>query len=450
MALEMRSAARSDVGMVRIGNEDSGYASSRLLIVADGMGGHAAGELASATAVATIAELEAVGLNSGEALNAIADSIDDIGDSIANVIQDDPDLTGMGTTLTAAYWIDGQLVFGHVGDCRAYLMRAGSIVQLTHDHTYVQTLVDAGRLSEQEASAHPRRSLLMRAIDGINPVEADVFVHVALSGDRILLCSDGLTGVVPIEEISETMRTSDLIGCVTRLVDMALQRGAPDNVTVVVADIVEVVESTLPDAFLRASPVVVGAAGEARVRLRLPSVNFPDDGQVDPNRPDIPMSQSDGPPTAEQPLIDSEIITKASKIGQRQAQAHRQQRRRTWMTAVGVLVALLAIGTAAVMGARAWLGQQWYVAINGSPGTGTIAVYSGLPEAVLGVNLSSLESDSGLPVGSLPLLLQETVSKTIPATSAEDADRIVNELRSAAASCRALTPPAGCPGAIGG
>lgn len=450
MALEMRSAARSDVGMVRIGNEDSGYASSRLLIVADGMGGHAAGELASATAVATIAELEAVSMDAGEALNAIADSIDDIGDSIANVIQDDPDLTGMGTTLTAAYWRDGQLVFGHVGDCRAYLLRADSISQLTHDHTYVQTLVDAGRLSEQEASAHPRRSLLMRAIDGINPVEADVFVHTALAGDRILLCSDGLTGVVPIEAISATMSSADLVGCVTRLVDMALERGAPDNVTVVVADVVEVVESTLPDAYLRASPVVVGAAGEARVRLRLPSVHFPDDGQVDPNRPDIPLNHSDGPPTAEQPLIDSEVITKASRMGQRQVQAQKQHRRRAWTTTVIVLLVLAGIATAFVMGARAWLGQQWYVAINGSPGTGTIAVYSGLPEAILGVNLSTLETDSGLAVGSLPLLLQETVSKTIPATSAADAERIVNELRTAAAACQVLTPPAGCPGAIGG
>ena len=450
MALELRSAARSDVGMVRIGNEDSGYASSRLLIVADGMGGHAAGELASATAVATIAGLETVSMSAGEALNAIADSIDDIGDSIANVIQDDPDLTGMGTTLTAAYWLDGQLVFGHVGDCRAYLLRADSVSQLTHDHTYVQTLVDAGRLSEQEASAHPRRSLLMRAIDGINPVEADVFVHSAFAGDRILLCSDGLSGVVALEDISSTMRSADLVGCVTRLVDMALERGAPDNVTVVVADVVEVVESTLPDAYLRATPVVVGAAGEARVRLRLPSVNFPDDGQVDPNRPDIPPSHADGPPTAEQPLIDSEVITKASRLGQVRARAQHEQRRRAWLVTAVVVALVIAIVTTAVIGARAWLGQQWYVAINGSPGTGTIAVYSGLPEAILGTNLSTLESDSGLPVGSLPLLLQETVSKTIPAASADDAQRIVNELRTAAASCQVLTPPAGCPGAIGG
>jgi len=450
MALELRSAARSDVGMVRIGNEDSGYASSRLLIVADGMGGHAAGELASATAVATIAGLEGLPHSVAEAVNAISDSIDDIGDSIADVIQDDPDLTGMGTTLTAAYWLQDQFVIGHVGDCRAYLLRGDSLTQLTHDHTYVQTLVDAGRLSEQEAGSHPRRSLLMRAIDGINPVEADVMIHAAQARDRLLLCSDGLTGVVTAEEITTIMGSSDLVGCVTRLVDTALQRGAPDNVTVVVGDVVEIVESTLPDAYLKALPVVVGAAGEPRVRIRLPSVRFPDDGQVDPNRPDLPPQISDGPPTAEQPLIDSEVITEASRRDERREQAAQDRRRKTLGTALVVVVVVLALGAASIVTARAWLAQQWYVAINGSPGTGTIAIYSGLPENFLGFDLSTLHSDSGLPVGSLPLLLQETVSKTMPANSSEDAQRIVGELRTAAQGCQSPTPPAGCPGAIGG
>ena len=449
MALELRSAARSDVGMVRIGNEDSGYASSRLLIVADGMGGHAAGELASAAAVATIAELESVPLTAGLAITVLVDSIDDIGDSIANIIQDDPDLTGMGTTLTAVCWIEEQFVIGHVGDCRAYLLRGDSITQLTHDHTYVQTLVDAGRLSEQEAGAHPRRSLLMRAIDGINPVEADVMVHPAMSGDRILLCSDGLTGVVPVDDIRSIMSGSDLVGCVTRLVDMALQRGAPDNVTVVVGDIVEIVESTLPDAYVRALPVVVGAAGEARVRLRLPNVHFPDDGQLDPNRPDMPPGVNDGPPTAEQPLIDSEIVTKASRQQVPRGTAQPGQGRRTWLTATVVVAVLVAVIAVALAGTRAWLNQQWYVAVNGNPGTGTIAVYSGVPESVFGIRLSRLESDSGLQVGSLPLLWQETASKTIPAESAADAERIVNDLRIAADSCRVPIPPAGCPSAIG-
>ncbi|MFM8894151.1 MAG: PP2C family protein-serine/threonine phosphatase, partial [Actinomycetales bacterium] len=355
MALELRSAARSDVGVVRIGNEDSGYASARLLIVADGMGGHAAGELASATAVATIATLEGLPTSVAEAFNALTDSVDDIGDSIANVIQDDPELTGMGTTLTAVYWMQEQFVICHVGDCRAYLLRGDSLTQLTHDHTYVQTLVDAGRLSEQEAGAHPRRSLLMRALDGINPVEADVMVHPAMAQDRLLLCSDGLTGVVPAEEISAIMAGSDLVGSVTRLVDTALSRGAPDNVTVVIGDVVEILESTIPDAYLRALPVVVGAAGEPRVRLRLPNVRFPDDGQVDPNRPDPPVNLGDGPPTAEQPLIDSEIITPAARRNERRAKDLQDQRRRSLATALVAGVLLVALLVGSILGARAWL-----------------------------------------------------------------------------------------------
>lgn len=449
MALELRYAARSDVGLVRQGNEDSGYASPRLLIVADGMGGHAAGELASATAVATIAALEGVRLTAGDAVAALSESIDDIGDAIATVIHDDPELTGMGTTVTAVYWLGGQIVLAHVGDSRAYLLREGSLLQLTNDHTYVQTLVDAGRLTEQQASTHPRRSLLMRAIDGMNPVESDVIAHQAMDGDRLLLCSDGLTGVVGADEIAGMLTIRDLPGCVTRLVDLALERGAPDNVTVVVADVVDVPESTFPEFSGHASPVVVGAAGEPRVRLRLPSVRFPSDGQPDPNRPDLPSRVTDGPPTAEQPLIDSEIIAPASAPGRLQSAARRRARRRTAAMA-GIAAGVVVLAVAGVLASRAWLSQQWYVGINGNPGTGTVAIYSGIPDPLLGFTMSSLESDSGLTVGGLPLLSQEMVSKTIPAASLADAQRIVGELRISAAACQVPAPPAGCPGAIGG
>lgn len=449
MALELRYAARSDVGLVRQGNEDSGYASPRLLIVADGMGGHAAGELASATAVATIAALEGVRLTPSDAVAALSESIDDIGDAIATVIHDDPELTGMGTTVTAVYWLGGQLILAHVGDSRAYLLRENALLQLTHDHTYVQTLVDAGRLTEEQASTHPRRSLLMRAIDGMNPVESDVFAHQAMDGDRLLLCSDGLSGVVAADEITGILGIRDLPGCVTRLVELAIERGAPDNVTVVVADVVDVPESTFPEFNGVVSPVVVGAAGEPRVRLRLPSVHFPSDAQPDPNRPDLPPRAQDGPPTAEQPLIDSEIIAPASVRGRVQGTSRRRGRRRAALVGIafGVIVLLLV---ASVLAARTWLSQQWYVGINGNPGTGTVAIYSGIPDPLLGLTLTTMESDSGLTVGGLPLLSQEMVSKTIPAASLADAQRIVGELRTSAAACQVAAPPAGCPGAIGG
>ncbi|MCH1462283.1 MAG: protein phosphatase 2C domain-containing protein, partial [Candidatus Nanopelagicales bacterium] len=218
----LRFAARSDVGLVRAGNEDSGYAGPRLLMVADGMGGHAAGELASAVAIATVADLDVHPPSSSELLNSLTDAIDSTGETINAIINEEPDLTGMGTTVTGLYWLGSRVAIVHVGDSRAYLFRDHELVQLTHDHTYVQTLVDAGRITEEQATTHPKRSLLMRALDGMNPVEADLSVREARTGDRYLLCSDGLSGVVDSADIAGALTMSDPTGCVTRLVDLAL------------------------------------------------------------------------------------------------------------------------------------------------------------------------------------------------------------------------------------
>ena len=447
MALHLRYAARSDIGLVREGNEDSGYAGPSLLLVADGMGGHAAGELASAIAVATVADLDMNPPQQDEVLASLSDAIGYVGDEIAGVIEVDPDLTGMGTTVTGLYWLGDRVGVVHVGDSRAYLLREGLLTQITHDHTYVQTLVDAGRISEEEALVHPRRSLLTHALDGMNPVEADLAVQDAHAGDRFLLCTDGLSGVLSNAEIAMLLGDGEPTGCVTRLVDLALERGAPDNVTVVVADVVDGPE---PDAVW---PVVVGAAGEPRVRHRLPGVKFPNDAQPDPDRPDAPPPSQEGPPTAPQPLIDSAVIVPAAESARHQARkrtqsdaARRVGRRRLATT----LVVLVAVGVTAFVGvtvARTWITGQWYVAVNGSAGTGTVAIYQGVPGSLLGIALSSLTSDSGLEVGTLPLFDQELVSKSIPATSEVDAQRIVTELQDRAAQCQTLLPPTGCPGA---
>jgi serine/threonine protein phosphatase PrpC len=447
MALHLRYAARSDVGLVREGNEDSGYAGPSLLLVADGMGGHAAGELASAIAVATVADLDMNPPQEDQVLASLGEAIGFVGDEIAGVIETDPDLTGMGTTVTGLYWLGDRVGVVHVGDSRAYLLRDGALSQITHDHTYVQTLVDAGRISEQEAMVHPRRSLLMRALDGMNPVEADLSVHDARSGDRFLLCTDGLSGVLSNTEIGHLLGDGEPTGCVTRLVDLALERGAPDNVTVVVADVVDGLE---PEA---AWPVVVGAAGEPRVRHRLPGVQFPDDAQPDPDRPDAPPPSHEGPPTAPQPLIDSELIVPAAETARHQAHkrsrddAARRTRRRRVATAIGALAIVGIIVLVGVMVARTWIAGQWYVAVNGSAGTGTVAIYQGVPGSLVGIPLSTMTSDSGLEVGTLPLFDQELVSKSIPATSMDDAQRIVTELQGRAAQCQTALPPTGCPGA---
>jgi len=449
-SLGLRYAARSDVGLVRTGNEDSGYAGPRLLLVADGMGGHAAGELASAVAVATVADLDVHPPSSAELLNALTDSIDSVGETIGAIIGEEPDLTGMGTTITGLYWLGGRVAIVHVGDSRAYLFRDDNLQQLTHDHTYVQTLVDAGRITEEQAATHPKRSLLMRALDGMNPVEADLSMREARRGDRYLLCSDGLSGFVDEADIAGALTMSDTTGCVTRLVDMALERGAPDNVTVVVADVVPMEEDE-DDVF---TPVVVGAAGEPRVRAQLPGVRFPDDSQPDPDAPETPAPIDGGPPTAPQPLVDAELIVPAAEqaLRDQQAAAMRKERRRRRFKKIAAYVGVIALIAAATYGAllgvQAWLDRQWYVAVNGSAGTGTVGIYQGVQGNLGGIRLSSLETDTLLPVGELPLFDQELVSKGIPAESQADAQRIVTELETRAAECRTIFPPAGCPGSL--
>ncbi len=449
--LSLRYAAKSDVGLVRQGNEDSGYVGPRLLLVADGMGGHAAGELASALAVATVADLDVHPPIDADILTYLSDSINKVGEAIEELITEDPELTGMGTTVTGLYWLGGRIAIVHVGDSRAYLFRDGELQQLTHDHTYVQTLVDSGRITEEEAAVHPRRSLLMRALDGMNPVEPDLSVREARKGDRFLLCSDGLSGVLSNMEIAYLLSSGEPTGVVTHLVDLALERGAPDNVTVVVAD---VIERESEDELPLTPPVVVGAAGEPRVRLQLPNTRFPDDAQPDPDKPDPPAPFEFGTETAPQALIDTELIVPAAEQAlynrEREAEERADQsarRKKIFGYTAGVLV-IAAITFGGLFGTQQWLGSQWYVAVNGSAGTGTVAVYNGIQGTLAGISLASINSDSGLVVGSLPLFDQELVSKGIPAASYEDAQRIVAELVSRAKECQALIPPQGCPGSL--
>ena len=412
--MRLHYAARSDIGLVRQGNEDSGYASPNLLVVADGMGGHAAGELASATAVAALADVDDHELQSADVLAALAGAVDETGDAIRLVIARDPELTGMGTTVTAIYWMGERIAIAHVGDTRAYLLRHGELSQLTHDHTFVQTLVDEGRITEEEAAVHPRRSIIMRALDGLNPVEPDLSVRESRLGDRYLLCSDGMSGVMNSTEIGIILSEGDPTGAVTRLVELALERGAPDNVTVVVAD---VVDGERTDEEL---PVVVGAAGEPRVRDQLPEVRFPADAQPDADRVDDTPSAS--------------VV--------------RPKRSTRWIPpAVAIVAAVLVIGLGIAV-TQAWLASRWYVAINGSAGTGSVAIYNGVPGTLLGFPLASVAQDTDVNVGSLPLFDQELVSKGIPAASRSDADRIVIELQQRVAACQVLMPPPGCPGVV--
>jgi serine/threonine protein phosphatase PrpC len=230
-ALAIRYAARSDIGRRRDRNQDTAYAGRRLLAVADGMG--TGGEAASAAVIEALKPLEAA-LPAGNLLNAMEDAVRQVGVALADA---DP---GTGTTLTAMLWSGSQLALVHVGDTRAYLLRAGELFQITHDHSVVQALLDEGKITPEEAESHPQRSLLLRAIAGDGATDPDVSLHDAQAGDRYLLCSDGLTTVVSPGVIRDTLSApADPEQAVGRLIDLANEAGGPDNIACVVADVVE-------------------------------------------------------------------------------------------------------------------------------------------------------------------------------------------------------------------
>jgi len=233
--LAIRYAARSDTGLVRETNQDSAYAGTRLLAVADGMG--SGGSLASAAVIDAFKPLEAA-LPAGDLLNALEDAVQQASTAVGGIAGADSGEQRSGSTVTAMLLSGSQLALVHVGDCRAYLLRDGEMFQITHDHTVVQSLLDEGRITPEEAASHPQRSLLLRAIDG-TAVELDTSLHDARAGDRYLLCSDGLTGVVSTEMIRDALReTGDPDEAAARLIEAANAGGGPDNVSCVVADIV--------------------------------------------------------------------------------------------------------------------------------------------------------------------------------------------------------------------
>ena len=257
MTLALRYAVRSDVGLLREGNEDSAYAGPHLLAVADGMGGHAAGEVASAATITTIAPLD--GEDPGpDLVGALADAVATANLRLQELIISDPAIEGMGTTLTALLWSEGYAALCHIGDSRAYLLRDGQFVQITHDHTLVQSLVDEGKITEDDVATHPHRSLLLRALDGRTIAEPDLAPLETYSGDRYLLCSDGLSGVVSEQTLHQTLasiREPDKVAL--RLVELAIKGGGPDNITVIVADVIDSQSSRVPPTW---QPVFAGAA----------------------------------------------------------------------------------------------------------------------------------------------------------------------------------------------
>src|SRR5690349_18585692 len=241
MPFAFHYAARSHVGMVRSNNQDSGYAGPRLLVMADGMGGHAGGDIASSVVVSHLVDLDGEAVSGADAGPALQRRLRAANEELADRIRHEPELDGMGTTLIAILRAHNRLTIAHIGDSRAFLARDGKVSQITQDHSYVQQLVDEGRISEDEAKTHPQRSLVTRVLTGRAEDVPDIAVREARIGDRYMIASDGLTDYVGRETIDEQLLAPgrDAGEVADSLVQLALKAGAPDNVTVVIGDFVD-------------------------------------------------------------------------------------------------------------------------------------------------------------------------------------------------------------------
>jgi protein phosphatase len=399
MALALRYAARSDIGLLREGNEDSGYAGPRLLVLADGMGGHAAGEVASSVAVAMLASLDDDSPGP-DILDRLSSAVQDANNHLRDMVLGDPDLEGMGTTLTALLRAGSRFGLVHIGDSRCYLLRGGQLQQITKDHTFVQTLVDDGRITAEEASHHPQRNVIVRALDGREDVELDLSIREAKAGDRYLLCSDGLSDVLSEETLRDTLAGADSPDhAAEQLVELALRGGGPDNITAIVADVVDV------DAGPSATPVTVGAAAEGPVRR---------------STADSPAAKAAA--LAPRPLADPYDETD-------------EARPRHWGRRIVALVLLLALLGGGGAAAWAWSQQQYYVAAANQQ----VAIYRGLPQDVGPIKTSRLYRSEDIPLEDLPAYQRERVRAEIPANGLRDAQRIVSTLRVQAEICHAAT-----------
>jgi serine/threonine protein phosphatase PrpC len=291
----LRTAARSNTGLVRKNNQDSGYAGPNFLLIADGMGGHAGGDVASAITVSQLEPLDHPDQGS-DAMENLRSSILTANERITNTVATQHELAGMGTTVTALLRSGEQLALAHIGDSRAYLLRGGILTQITSDHTFVQMLVDEGRITPEEAETHPQRSVVMRVLGDVGQApELDMSIREARPGDRWMLCSDGLTGFADIDEISTRMEQIDDPGaCADALIDLALGGGGGDNVTVLIGDVVPA-----DRAGLRTPGVAVGSVAINPQYARLGISGTPT-GQI----PEVDEASEDdtvGLPRANQP-----------------------------------------------------------------------------------------------------------------------------------------------------
>ncbi|MEZ3161853.1 PP2C family serine/threonine-protein phosphatase [Microbacterium sp. BWT-B31] len=404
MVFQGSSAAISHTGKVRSNNQDSGYAGSNLFVVADGMGGHAGGDVASSIAITRIAELDRPFESTSSAELALQERITETAGDLIDTVRSRPELAGMGTTVSALVMVDDYAVIAHIGDSRIYLYRDGALTQITTDHTFVQRLVDSGRITPEEARFHPRRSVLMRVLGDMDAEpELDTFIMPTQPGDRWLLCSDGLSGVVDDAHATKTLalglapgRTAD------QLLKQALDGGAPDNVTIVIVD----VGGQHP--LFSGTPTVVGSASNP-MGVEVPAARA-SRGWLHPVR------QAANEPTHFEPA--PEYLEELIEEDRRRA----RRRRIGWM--IG-LVLVLGLLVASLFAAYQWTQTRYFVGTDQD----SVVIYRGIQQDIGPISLSTVYVDTGIDLDDLSLFDRVTVEGTITARSLEDAKEIVDRIR---------------------
>ena len=434
MTYALTYAAASHIGLIRGNNEDSAYAGPHLLALADGMGGHAAGEIASQLMISHIAHVDDVGPGD-DMCGQLADAMAEGNTAIANQIDINPATEGMGCTLDAFFFNDDTLAICHVGDSRGYLYRDGQLKQITKDDTYVQSLVDEGQLAPEDVSNHPQRSLILKALTG-RPVEPTLMLRDVRPGDRYLLCSDGLSDPVSHDTIADIVSRGTLEQAAERLIDLALRSGGPDNVTLVLGEIV----NTSDDDYTPATPLLVGAldpeqtdvarpdtaAGRA-VGMKLIQQNKEAQAQRNPGgrsgsqpaSPDNGGTSSNGGAQASR----GDLADPASGTGDRADSAHgsavagghghNHEQHNKKGRRIGLTVGVIGLILAVIIGAGGWwakktLDNRYYIATDNNE----LVVYKGADETILGKTLHSTYQRACLDAkGNLTLLDANSTKK---------------------------------------
>lgn len=417
-SLRLRFAATSDVGRVRKDNQDSGYAGPWLLAVCDGVGGAARGDIASATAITQLSRIDVPPTDDPDhdLLARVAGALHRAHDRIGELVDEDPALDGTSTTATIALFDGRRVGMGHVGDSRAYLYRQGEITQLTADHTFVQTLIDDGRITEEEARVHPHRNLILKALDGVHESEPDLFVIELAPGDRLFLCSDGASGVLTDARLADILSGGSPEYAAVELVRASLEAGSSDNVTCLVADVVDAADAPAEDD----QPLVVGAAADPRPRGRAGGMGglfrghrAGDTGELEPVQAEIPDDLGGAFAITTDPIDPEEA-----------RYAPRAPRRFVWLKRLFATLAVAGLAWMALAWAYSWSQDQYFVGEQ----DGAVVIFRGVNTELAGFSLSEPYETTDVQVDLLSDVEAERVQEGIAFDSLAAAEDKVRDL----------------------